>query len=236
MIVLNVTTSAHQFLRDKIITGELTSGEKLNEATLSMKLGISRPPLRESLRLLEKDHIVVNIPRKGTHVTELSIRDFIEGTQIREMLECYAVDLLKASNIRNMPKVTLALNKALNLPIPFNSVDPEQLLNTMKVFLGFHFCMVESTGNSRLSQVYQSIMWNLARYQFIYFCVNGTAQRSLDEHKRALEFIRDGSYEEAKEQLREHINYTVEVVKHRILHPAISRAGSFQSKFQTKGG
>ncbi len=227
MKVLNVTKSAHHFLRDKIITGELGPGEKLNEATLSMELGISRPPLREALRLLEKDHMVVNIPRKGTYVTELSVKDFIEGTQIREILECYAIDLLKASNIRNMPKVNLALNKALNLPIPFNTADPEQLLNNMKVFLDFHNCMVESSGNSRLAQVYHSVMWNLARYQFIYFCVNGTARRSLDDHKRTLEFIRNGSYEEAKEQLREHINYTVEVVKQEILHPAVSRAGSF---------
>lgn len=227
MKTLSVTNGAHQFLRDKIITGELGPGEKLNESTLSGKLGISRPPLREAFRLLEKDHMVVNIPRKGTYVTELSIKDFIEGTQIREILECYAIDLLRASNIRNMPKVTLALNKALNLPIPFNPVDPEELLNNMKVFLDFHNCMVESSGNSRLTQIYHSVMWNLARYQFIYFCVNGTARTSVHDHKRALEFIRDGSYEEAKEQLREHINYSVEVVKQEILHPAVSRAGSF---------
>jgi DNA-binding GntR family transcriptional regulator len=227
MKVLNVTTSAHQFLRDRIITGELGPGEKLNEATLSMELGISRPPLREALRLLEKDHMAVNIPRKGTYVTDLSIKDFLEGSQIREILECYAIDLLKASNIRDMPKVTLALNKASNLPIPFNRVDPEQLLNNMKVFLDFHNCMVESSGNSRLTQIYHSVMWNLARYQFIYFYVAGTARRSLNGHKRTLELIRDGSYEEAKEHLREHIEYTVGVVKQEILHPAVSRAGSF---------
>jgi DNA-binding GntR family transcriptional regulator len=226
MKVLNVTTSAHQFLRDRIITGELGPGEKLNEATLSTELGISRPPLREAFRLLEKDHMVVNIPRKGTYVTELSVKDFIEGSQIREILECYAIDLLRVSDIRNMPKATQALNKALNLPVPFNRIDPEELLDNMKVFLDFHNAMVESTGNSRLTQVYHSVMWNLARYQFIYFCFNDTARRSLDGHKRTLEFIRDGSYEEAKEHLRKHIGYAMEVVKEEILHPAISRAGS----------
>lgn len=227
MEVLNVTISAHHFLRDKIIIGELGPGEKLNEATLSMELGISRPPLREALRLLEKDHMVVNIPRKGTYVSELSIKDFLEGSQIREILESYAINLLKASKIRNMPKVTLAFNKALNLPIPFNRVDPEHLLDNMKVFLDFHNCLVESSGNTRLAQIYGSVMWNLARYQFIYFCVTGTAQRSLEDHKRTLEFIRHGSYEEAKEHLRAHIDYAVEVVKDRILDPAISRAESF---------
>jgi DNA-binding GntR family transcriptional regulator len=225
MNILNVTGTALQFLKEKIITGELKSGQKLSETSLSVKLGISRPPLREAFRILEKDHLVVNIPRKGTYVTELSIKDFIEISQIREMIECYTVDLFKASNIRNLPKVTLSLNRALSLPMPLNSVDPEQLLNCIKVILDFHSSLVESSENSRLTNIYDSISFNLARYQFIYFYISGAAQHSLDDHKRILEFIRNGNYEQAKEELRKHIHYTVELVKNRILHPAISRAG-----------
>jgi len=224
MEILNVTASVLQFLREKIITGELKSGEKLNEAAVSVKLGISRPPLREAFRILEKDHMVINIPRKGTYVAELSARDFEELSQIREMMECYAIGLLKASNIRNLPKVTLALNKALNLPMPINSVDPERLLNHIRVILDFHTGLVESAGNSRLTYNYHSIGLNLARYQFIYFDISGAAQRSLDDHMRTLELIRNGDYDQAKEELRKHINYTVELVKNRILHPAVSDA------------
>jgi DNA-binding GntR family transcriptional regulator len=227
MEILGVTTSALQFLRNQIITGELRAGEKLNEVTISMKLGISRPPLREAFRVLEKDHMVVNIPRRGTYVTELSVKDFIEVSQVREMVECYAIDLLKASNIRTMPKVAVALEKSLNLSTPFSSIEPEQLLNNIKVILNFHTSMVESCENYRLAQIYHAIMFNLARYQFIYFYIDGTAEQSLDDHRRILDFIQDGSYEEAKEQLKEHINYAVGLVKQRISHPAISRAGSF---------
>jgi DNA-binding GntR family transcriptional regulator len=225
MKIVNVTASALQFLREKIITGELKSGERLNEASLSSKLGISRPPLREALRILEKDHMAVNIPRKGTYVTELSVKDFEELSQIREMIECYTIDYFKTSHIRNLPKVTLAFNKALSLPNPLNSVDPEQLLNYIKVFLDFHTSLVDSSGNSQLAHIYHSINFNLARYQFIYFYINGTAKHSLDDHKRILEFIRNGNYDEAKEELKKHIHYAVEVVKNRILHPAIFRAG-----------
>jgi DNA-binding GntR family transcriptional regulator len=225
MKIVNVTTSALQFLREKIITGELKSGERLNEASLSSKLGISRPPLREALRILEKDHMAVNIPRKGTYVTELSVKDFEELSQIREMIECYTIDYLKTSHIRNLPKVTLAFNKALSLPNPLNSVDPEQLLNYIRVFLDFHTSLVESSGNSQLTHIYHSINFNLARYQFIYFYINGTAQHSLEDHKRILEFVRNDNYDEAKEELKRHIHYAVEVVKNRILHPAIFRAG-----------
>jgi DNA-binding GntR family transcriptional regulator len=222
MEILNVTGSVLQVLRNKIITGELKSGQKLNESTVSSSLGISRPPLREVFRMLEKDHMVINIPRKGTYVAELSIKDFEELSQVREMMECYAIDLLKTSNIRNLPKVTVALNKALSLPMSNNSVDPEELLNRIKVILDFHTSLVESTGNSRLAYNYHSISLNLARYQFLYFYTSGAAQHSLDDHAKTLEFIRDGNFDQAKEELRKHIHYTVELVKDRILYQAVS--------------
>ena len=225
MEISNVTTTALQLLREKIITGELKSGQKLNESNLSVKLGISRPPLREAFRVLEKDHMVVNIPRRGTYVAELSVRDFEELSQTREMIECYAIELLRAANTRNLPKVTLAINRALNLPMPLNTVNPEQLLEGIRVFIDFHTCLVESAGNSRLTHIYNSINLNLARYQFIYFYVHGAAEHSLDDHKRTLELIRNGDYDQAKEELKEHIHYAVELVKTRILHPAISNAG-----------
>ena len=190
MEILNVTATTLQFLREKIITGELKSGQKLNETSLSVNLGISRPPLREAFRLLEKDHMVVNIPRKGTCVTELSTKDYEEVSQIRQMIECYAIDLLKASNARDLPKVNLALEKASKLPMPINTVEALELLNRIRVFLEFHNSLVESSGNTRLTSIYHSISFNLARYQFIYFHIHGTAQHSLDDHKKILELIK----------------------------------------------
>jgi DNA-binding GntR family transcriptional regulator len=223
--ILNVTATTLQHLREKIITGELKSGQKLNEASLSVNLGISRPPLREAFRLLEKDHLVVNIPRKGTFVTELSTKDYEEVSQVRQMIECYAIDLLKASNVRLLPKVNLALERASKLPMPIITVEPLELLNRIKVFLDFHSSLVESPGNSRLTYIYHSISFNLARYQFIYFHIHGTAQHSLDDHKKVLELIRNGDYDQAKEDLRRHVEYAVELVKNKIAHSAISSAG-----------
>lgn len=225
MKILSVTASALQFLSEKIITGELKPGQKLNESTLSVQMGISRPPLREALRLLEKDHLVVNIPRRGTYVAGLSVQDFIEVSQVREMIECYAIDLLEAAGTRNLPRVTAALQEALNLPMPLTSADPKDILDYIKVFLDFHHCLVESAGNSLLTQTYRSMSLYLARYQFIYFRIDGMAQRSMGDHSRTIEFIRTGQYDQAKKELRKHIQYAVKTVKNWIAQPAVSRAG-----------
>ena len=225
MQILNVSASAVQFLREKIITGELKPGQKLNESSLSSELGISRPPIREAFRLLEKDHLAVNISRKGTYVTDISIKDFEEVFQTREMIECYAIDLLRAGNIRDLPKVNLALDRAIKIRMPINSMDPEQLLKCIKVFSEFHPSLVESCGNSLLADIYHSISFNLARYQFIYFYMDGgTVQHSVEAHKTTFELIKKGNYDQAKKELREHLNHVVELVKDRILQAAVFSA------------
>jgi len=221
MEILSVTESALHFLRRKIITGELKPGQKLNECSLAEELGISRPPLRETFRILEKDHLTVTIPRKGTHVTELSISDFEEICQIREMIECFTMDLIKASGIRNLPKVTSAINRGLTLSLPFNSADAEELLNCIKLLLDFHDSLIESSGNSRMAYIYHSMAYNLARYQFIYFHIEGAVQHSLDAHKKILQLITNSNYDQAKEELRKHIKYTAELVKSKVFQKAM---------------
>ena len=218
MEIPSITSKVLQTLRDKIIVGQLKSGRKLNELDITKELGISRPPLREALRILEADHLVVSIPRKGTYVSELSVKDFVEFSQTREMIECYCVDLLKKTNIRNLPKVQTALEKTQTLPGSLITVDQEQSFHHIQVFLDFHRSLVKSTENSLLFNIYNSISHSLARYQYIYFHIEEAAQHSFDRHKKVFDLINRGDFDQAKEELRKHINYTVELVKTRILY------------------
>ena len=80
-------------LRQGILTGELKPGERLMEIHLANKLGVSRTPIREAIRKLELEGLVIMIPRKGAEVadiTEKSLRDVLE---VRKALEELAVQL-----------------------------------------------------------------------------------------------------------------------------------------------
>lgn len=221
MQAVNLTSTVLETLREKIIVGELKPGHKLNEIDVSMDLGVSRPPLREAFRILEKDNMAVSVPRKGTYVSELSLRDFMEVSQTREMVECYSMDLLKASDIRSLSKAESVLKEATALQSRFNSTDERDLMRQIKVMHEFHVSLVEATGNSMLSRIYDSIGYTLARYQYIYFHIDDAARHSLEDHKRVLELIREGNFDQAKEELRKHILYTVDLVKNRIIHRAV---------------
>jgi DNA-binding GntR family transcriptional regulator len=215
MEIIGVTRSAFHYLRAKIITGELPAGQKLNENQLSSLLEISRPPLREAFRLLEHEYLVVNIPRKGTYVTNISREDFRQVYQARKMIECYAIDLLKAKNIRDLPQVAAALTQTTDLSLPSNAA-PEEKLSYLMAFANFHIRLVESAGNSRLTHFYQAISSNLARYEFMYVFIPGLTRNSQENHQQIMELIRMGAYDQAKEDLSTHINNFVNLLETKI--------------------
>jgi DNA-binding GntR family transcriptional regulator len=203
--VQSLTKSVLEYIRNRIITGGLAPGQRLNENELASRLKVSRPPIREAFRVLESEHLVVSVPRKGAYVTELSADDLLEVYQTREMIECYAVNILKARKIKDLPQVESTLEAASSLPIP-SSEDPEQFLDFHKELAAFHFKLVEAAGNSRLVHFYKAISFNLARYQYKYLRLPGSLEISIKEHRQVLDALKKGDYVLAKKNLRYHIN------------------------------
>lgn len=215
MEIKGVTESSVQHLRGLIITGELEAGEKINETQLAASLGVSRPPLREALRVLENENLVVSIPRKWTYVTKLSSEDLEEVYRAREMLECYSIELLKANNVKDLPKVESAMELAWGLSVPLKNTRDEKLgyLNAMA---DFHMKLVESTDNKWVVHFYNAISSQLARYQFIYLYIPGSTKVSLAKHREILDLINKGSFARAKKELKAHIGDTFERLKRSI--------------------
>ena len=78
-------------LRQAVLRGELKPGERLMEIALSQRLGVSRTPVREAIRMLEQEGLVIMIPRKGAQVAEISEKDLKDVLEVRLGLEELAV-------------------------------------------------------------------------------------------------------------------------------------------------
>jgi len=215
MKLKSVKESATEYIRNKIITGEFVAGQTINETALASHLSISRPPIREALRTLENERLVVSVPRKGTYVGKLSIKDLRDLYQVRKMVECYAIELLKKKNIRKLPEVTSSLKTSSSLPIP-KSDDMEQRLTYLTASYDFHVKLVESSGNELLTYWNNSMCSHLNRYQFIYFYASGSHENSQKHHQQILDFITAGAYEKAQKLLMEHIQYTFERLRDKV--------------------
>ncbi len=85
--------TVHSALRDAIVGGRLSSGAHINQETIARELGVSRTPVREALRLLERDGLVRLEPNRGAFVAEFDDRDLFEIYELRELLEPYAAGI-----------------------------------------------------------------------------------------------------------------------------------------------
>ena len=95
-------------LRQAILRGELKPGERLMEIQLANKLGVSRTPIREAIRKLELEGLVLMIPRKGAEVAEITEKNMRDVLEVRKALEELAVQLacekITAEEIDEMKK------------------------------------------------------------------------------------------------------------------------------------
>jgi DNA-binding GntR family transcriptional regulator len=209
MKIMGVTESILNSVREKIISGHFRPGERLNEILISNAINVSRPPLREAFRILEHEQLVFSIPRKGTYVSKITRKNLEDVYQAREMIECFAVDLLRDKNIRNLPGVETALRNSAQS-------DPEKKMDYLMSFIEFHLELVKSGDNSFLNHFYQSICYNLARYQYMYAWLPGLTQHSQEEHEKIYGLIQNGEYEKARDSLRTHIRKFVDLLWSKI--------------------
>ena len=80
-------------LREAILRGDLVPGERLMEMHLANKLGVSRTPVREAIRMLEQEGLAVTIPRKGAQVAKMTEKDLQDVLEIRDSLDELAVSM-----------------------------------------------------------------------------------------------------------------------------------------------
>lgn len=210
--IRDVKTSVLEYLREKIIVGEIEAGQKLNENQIATRLDISRHPLREAFRILENDRLVISNPRRGVFATEISIKDLDRIYWAREMIELSSIVSLEEQRIREFPKVAEALNRTSKLSTP-KSNDQQERLTYLRTMADFHTNVVASAENKYLSGFYSSTYFHLLRYQYICSTMPGSSQRSFSEHQKILASLEAGKYDKASRLVKDHLAYTLSFLR-----------------------
>ena len=194
-------------LRQAILRGELQPGERLMEIRLANKLGVSRTPIREAIRKLELEGLVVMIPRRGAvvgEITEKSLRDVLE---VRKALEELAVRLACQ---RILPEDIEELKKAAQ--------EFERILQTGDVTayaeadVRFHDIMYRVTDNQRLIQLLNNLSEQMFRYRVEHLKQGESHEKLLHEHEYIIQMIEKHDEENAVKAVCAHIDNQVKVV------------------------
>ena len=161
-----ITTSSSEIVYRKfleyIMSGNIKSGEKINEEKLTKEFGVSRTPLREAIRRLQSEGIIEAEPQKGATVKQLSMGEVNEIYTIRARLESLAVEL----TVSNMDEA--AKKKLLSFQKKFKqSLEKKQNLKWLNDNIDFHFYFAEMSKNGSLYQMIQNLNIRVHKYKHI---------------------------------------------------------------------
>ena len=198
-------------LRQAILKGELEPGERLMEIQLAGRLGVSRTPVREAIRKLELEGLVVMIPRKGAEVasiTEKSLRDVLE---VRKALEELAAEL--ACQRMTEEEIVEAEKQLENFKKEVQSNDVTKIA---EMDVEFHEMIYMGTKNERLIQMLHNLREQMYRYRMEYIKDKEKRNTLVEEHIEIINRIKNHDIEAAKEASRKHIDNQESAVSKKI--------------------
>ncbi len=198
-------------LRQAILRGELKPGERLMEIKLAKRLGVSRTPIREAIRMLELEGLVVMIPRRGAAVAQITKQDLEDVLEVRCSLEELAVEL---ACTRITGRELDHLHSALE---QFETAcDANDIKALAEKDVTFHDIIFESTGNQRLIQLLNNLREQMYRYRLEYLKEESYHNKLLQEHKQIEMDIKNHDVQSARQHIKEHIYNQVMFVSQKI--------------------
>ena len=185
-------------LRQAILRGELKPGERLMEIALSQRLGVSRTPVREAIRMLEQEGLVIMIPRKGAQVAEISEKDLKDVLEVRLGLEELAV---RIACQRITEEELEELEQAVK---EFEEAMKEDNLGVLAA-ADVHEVIYGSTHNKRLVQIISNIREQMYRYRVEYLKDVESRKTLVEEHYAVYRALKARNQQQAVKDICIHI-------------------------------
>ena len=189
-------------LKQAIIKGQLKPGERLMEVQLAEKLGVSRTPVREAIRKLELEGLLIMVPRKGAYVSDVSIKDIIDVLEVRASLEGLAA-FLAAERMTDKELIVLK-EKAKEF---IDALEVKNVEMMIEKDAEFHEFLFKITKNEKLMMIADSLSKQLQRFRAIYMNEYDNFEHIIHEHKNIIESLINRDSEKASKYAQQHIEH-----------------------------
>jgi DNA-binding GntR family transcriptional regulator len=196
----NLVGQVARILTQAILAGQLPPGAKVAEAGVARELGISRAPVREAARLLERQGLLVASPRRGFFVRKLEPADIDEIYDLRICVECHA-GLLAAKNLT--PATRGALRRQLD--ILYETADLDDPARQVEEDYKFHRLICEIAGSRRLLRLFDDLASELRMVIGLIGRLYDDPHRIAETHEAVLEAIEAGNPERITAQFDYHL-------------------------------
>lgn len=197
MAKIGNTQKAYDYIYQQILSGAKELGSPISEVEIATALEMSRSPVREALKLLEMQGIIVHYQNRGTFVTDMSRKDISEIFQLRRMLELES--LINACKYMDDSVLEELKRNIENL----NENSTAQEYYTANTAL--HQAIVNYSGNSRIVQFYETLSMQIALVNRLSAKLPRHFQESREKHLAIVNALMDRNLEQASELLKNHL-------------------------------
>jgi len=202
MKIESIVDLAKRHMELWIIKGEYEPGQKLKEEEIAMRLGISRPPIREAFKALEIEGLVVRKPRRGVFITEMTAKDVWEAYTLKaalyELATELAMDTISANQISDLEAVVRQMEDSVNR-------EPVDLLRYQEYHQSFHDKIMIISGHDRLKKISVSIHNQVSRFSYKSLQNRNHLDSSVCYHRQILDAIKDKDSALACKLMKEHV-------------------------------
>jgi len=190
----------YEQLKRQILTGDITPGTRMMEVDLAEEMGVSRTPVREAIRKLEKEGLVTIEPRRGAYASDISVKDMVDTMEVREHLESLAASLA-AQTMTEEQRVELE-RIANEYAEAIRNNNMEDMIHYDELF---HKGIVNASGNKTLIQISESVQELALRFRYLYYDDLSRYGSMPMEHKEILDAIENNDPQAAKECAKNHV-------------------------------
>lgn len=194
-------------IRTAIQSGELRPGERLMEVQLAESLGVSRTPVREAIRKLEKAGLVTITPRRGVYVAEISLEDTENILEIRGCLEGKAAELAairmtadQQEDLKNCLQAFVAHMKA------------NRMKEALREDLQFHLIIRKASKNQQLIQILEDLSEQVNRFRMVYLKDAAEAPSLPEEHAKLLKALLEQDPKAARKAMEAHMDSVKSII------------------------
>lgn len=202
---LSLVDRVVKITRERILNGEHEPGARLRLNQLAGEAGVSLIPVREALRVLEAERLVVTVPNKGARVADLSIEDMRDLYATRILLESAALQTARPLSGEDAAGLRRSL---ADMKAAYEADDPDTMLQLHRQF---HFGLYAQTTSPWLSYLIDILWLHTERYQRLSIPLRHDGADA--EHRRVFHALEKGDNEGAATALQVHLESTARLVE-----------------------
>lgn len=194
-------------LRDLLMRGELKAGDKISEQALCQRFGVSRTPLREALKVLANEGLIILLPNRGASVARISPEEIDELFPIMGAMEALAGETACA----RITDAGIAGIEAMHEEM-LGHYRERNAAGYLQVNRKIHEAIFEAAGNRELTQFYQTLMVRIHAVRFVAQKSPERWREAVEDHERMIAALKARDGERLGAVLKEHLRHKAAMV------------------------